>query len=483
MNGKNRMICALLIILLGLMAATGFNGTAVFAADSYSFTDLEKHWARSRVTRLSSLDLVKGYPDRTYRPEQLVSRLETIALVIRTGGFDAEASKQRTAAAGSSARSDTDANNDAIQIPSVPWGQSYLDLAITKGFLQLDQSGEFVYNNPASRLEVARLLARALYLVPPLPVSGKAEGGGTGIELDVLEPDCIFNDEKSLSESDRAIVRAVAAAGVMSGYPDGAFLPQKHLTRAEMAVILSRLVDRGWVKTAEGRRVSGWISHVETQKGYQELELTSLAGKQKIRLAAGALCFRGEEEWPLERALNYRCEVILNGRRQAAWVDLLEQRIIPQKTDKIRGSVRSVALGEDNLLVLNDLHCQDQVLPLAWDAAVEGKNADKGFQSLKAGSFVDLEVAGGQVRKAIILEVKIVSGTVEGFDNRRLYLKEGTSKNRPGWFNYWDWGRIVDREGKSLSRVSVGDQVQVTYIDPFPEEIDDEIVVEIKLKK
>jgi hypothetical protein len=164
------------------------------------------------------------------------------------------------------------------------------------------------------------------------------------------------------------------------------------------------------------------------------------------------------------------------------WINLLEEKPGAVKMEKIKGSVKSVALGAENLLVLNNLYCEDITLPLAWDAVLAGKSARQGFKSLKAGVFVEAELSGGQVRKVTTLEVKTVSGTVETID-RRLYLKEGSSKNKPGWFNYWDRARVVDKDGLKKGGVLIGDKVQITYLDPLPEGIDDEIPLEIKITR
>lgn len=426
------------------------------------------HWSRSQVTRLVALDVIKGYPDNTYKPDQTVNLLETVALVMRSGGF--------TTGTASKSNSSTFKND----VPRVPWGQNYLNLAVEKGFFSPGKPESFNYAERASRLEVAKLLAHALYLVPPL-----SRQGPVTIE-EALPASSGFNTGKTFSDVTHlppeamAYISAVASSGVMSGYPDGTFRAEDALTRAEMAVILSRLVDRGWVKMAAGRRLEGWVSRIETQKGTKELELTSLSGVQKLRVAEGAQFYQGGEERAMDRLLNYRCEVILDGGRQVSWINLLEPKTRPEKSSKIRGSIKSVALGEDNLLVLNDLNCQDQILPLSWDAVVVAKSAGQGFQSLKPGTFLDAELAGGQVRKATVLQVKTISGTVERFDNRRFYLKEGLTKNRPGWFNHWDRARIVNKDGLAEDGLPVGSKVQITYLDPFPDEIDDEIAIEIK---
>jgi len=41
----------------------------------------------------------------------------------------------------------------------------------------------------------------------------------------------------------------------------------------------------------------------------------------------------------------------------------------------------------------------------------------------------------------------------------------------------------VDKDGRPLSTVLRGDRVQITYLDPVPEEIDDEIPLEIVITK
>lgn len=473
---------AVLLVLVSYRSATAASVQEVTA-----FTDIGDHWSRSDVMRLATLEVIKGYPDHTYKPDQLVSRLETVVLVIRSGGFTAEADKLASSlnksgkvrSGSSSAANSTE--TVSTPTPRVSWGQSYLDLAVEKGFLPLDRPDDFDAEGPASRLEVAKLLARTLYLVPPSLDKTPAPTEKNVLAGVSLASTKTFSDETSLSPVDLACVRAVAAAGVMSGYPDGTFRPQEPLTRAEMAVVLSRLVDRGWVKIPAGRRLTGWIANVETKKGSQEIVFNSLSGAQKLKVAKGIQCYQSGEERSLDQAANFRCEVILDGRRQASWVNLLEQKSGEVGLEKVRGSVKSVALGEDNLMVINDMNCQDLILPLAWDAVVSAKKSNQGFKSLKPGDFVDVETAQGQVRKVTVLDVKTISGKVDRLDGGRLYFEKVPSGDKPGWFNYYDRARIVDKDGDRKGDVLVGEQVQVTYLDPIPGEIDDEIALEIKV--
>jgi hypothetical protein len=47
--------------------------------------------------------------------------------------------------------------------------------------------------------------------------------------------------------------------------------------------------------------------------------------------------------------------------------------------------------------------------------------------------------------------------------------------------DHYEFARIVDKEGVRRDGILPGEKVQVTYLDPFPEEIDDEIPLEIKV--
>ncbi|NLJ76389.1 MAG: S-layer homology domain-containing protein [Peptococcaceae bacterium] len=462
-----------LLALSAIIFLRPFPAAADSAANSVFFRDLQGHWAGSHITRLASLDAIKGYPDYTFKPGQQISRLETLVLLMRSTGFEVEA-KQLTRAGSSSGHPAAGAGGASSATSRVPWGQEYLDLAVDKGFLQFDGANCYDFNAPATRLEAALLLAHMLYLQPPLPASGK--------KVDGFIIDRAFTDEAQVPPSDRTCLRALAAAGIMSGYPDGSFRPQNYLTRAEAAVIISGLVDQDWIKISEGKRYLGLISGINSARGVRELELITPGQVQKFKVDQDVYCCEDGGELSLEQAVGRRAEIILGKSKQVLWVNLSQPRETSLDTETIRGSVKLVALGKENLLVLSDLNCQDRLLPVSWEAVLYKKDALQSFASLKPGVFLDVQISGGHVKKATMLEVKSISSQIERFDGRRLYLKGKASANKPGWFNYYDRARVVDREGFSRGEVQVGDRVQITYLDPYPGEIDDEIPLEIRVQ-
>jgi hypothetical protein len=270
----------------------------------------------------------------------------------------------------------------------------------------------------------------------------------------------------------------------MKGYGDGSFVPQDSITRADMAALLARMIDLNWAGLPAGRRVEGWLRSSSSGTGAQNLELVSLQGAKRITLSPSLACFAAGKETSLPDLMGGRVEVLFDNTGQAACISLLEARPQAASDETVRGSVKSVFLGADSYLVMSDLLCDQRLLPLAWYAVVENGGAKQttkttGFQTLKAGAFIDAYLAGGKVIEVVPLVTKQVSGKVTSLAGGRLTLNMQASNNRPGWFDSWDSARVVDSNGQYLGGASQGDSVQITYIDPIPGEVGDQVPLEI----
>jgi hypothetical protein len=78
-----------------------------------------------------------------------------------------------------------------------------------------------------SRLEIARLLAVALGIEPTPVVSP------TGYP---------FADYDTVSASDRGLLKALYDLGIFKGYSDHGFHPNDLLTRAQLAILVDRVL-------------------------------------------------------------------------------------------------------------------------------------------------------------------------------------------------------------------------------------------------
>lgn len=450
------------LILIGLIALLGTFAWVRPLQAITRFSDIKGHWAEEAVLTSYCCDLIKGYPDNSYKPEQPLSQLEALVLFMKTQGYELDKTKP--------AKNKSSVRNPAV--PIVPWGQNYLDTAVEKQLLSREWTYNFVYDAPASRVQVALLLGSLLNL-PNDAATLPGEG--------------FFSDLDGISPQARAYIVGLNYAEIMNGFPDNTFRPHQSIKRAEAAALLNKLNQGGWVKYAKGRderQMEGWVSQLTLVGKKAELELTSLQGVQKLKLDPELVCFRAGRECFHQEAVNSQVRLYLNNKKQVGIISILEKIKTPPADEYITGTVKSVVLGEDSLLILSDLDCRDRRLPLARQARLESLKAqNKGFTALKPDTFVKVYLADDMVVRVSELKTESIAGMVEKISARTLYLEDkgSSKKDKPTWFNYWDRARIVDKNGQRMGTVLRGDKVKVTYLDPIPDGIDDEIPLEIKI--
>jgi len=147
------------VTLLTLGLATGaiapyFGGVpdSVMAAApaNTSFPDTENYWAQPFIQNLAERNIVTGYPDNTYRPEQPVDRDEFAAILRQAFSQNSE----RQLASGSVYK----------DIPEGYWAAPAIKDAYEMGFMKGYPGGEFRPNQSVTRVEVLVSLARNLNL-------------------------------------------------------------------------------------------------------------------------------------------------------------------------------------------------------------------------------------------------------------------------------------------------------------------------------
>ena len=110
----------------------------------------------------------------------------------------------------------SDIDNDAWYAPYI---YTALEGNITKGI----NSNEFGVGRPVTRQDAAVLIWRAE-------------------NEPIVEDEDVFSDESEISEYAVNAVRWMKKEGLISGYSDNTFKPQKAITRAETAQILNSFI-------------------------------------------------------------------------------------------------------------------------------------------------------------------------------------------------------------------------------------------------
>lgn len=177
--------------------------------------DIDGHWAKETLQRFIDSGYLKGYEDETIRPDNSISRAEFITMVNRIVGFS---------------------SSEIIDYSDVvgdEWFVPELEIAKGEGYITGYEDGTIRPNNRITRQEAAIIAARIANLDDD---AGSAE---------------VFLDKDSIADWSKAKVGAAVKAEIIKGYPDNTFKPNNEITRAETAVILSRMpnVDLGLTGT------------------------------------------------------------------------------------------------------------------------------------------------------------------------------------------------------------------------------------------
>lgn len=219
----------------------------------FEFDDLdEAKWAAEFIGRMKSKNILSGYPDGTFRPNQPIKRVEAIVTAVRLMGLENEAKAK--------ADSDVDLHfKDAHLIDKkYPWAKGYVIVALENGLF--DTTVDAIQpEKPASRVWAASLLVRALDL------QEEALSQMTKI------PD--FTDAKQIPAGAIGYVNVAVEKDIVSGYPDHTFKPNKNVTRAEMAALLDRTND-GLLEKDGAVTVYGTITKLDLGSSTKDGKIT-----------------------------------------------------------------------------------------------------------------------------------------------------------------------------------------------------------------
>lgn len=201
-------------------------------AKAASFSDVpDTHWAAQAIAGLAEAGVLLGTGGGWFEPDRSMTRAELVTALLRARNIRVEAQAPVDAAfggsgfgAGSAVFSD---------IPGNAWYRPYAVVAYRLGVTEGDGQGRFLASDEATREEFAAMAVRAAGWSDQARVMSWSEA--------VATLKARFSDWQAISEAQRPLVAVAAAAGLVSGYPDGTFGPKRTCTRAEAATMLVRV--------------------------------------------------------------------------------------------------------------------------------------------------------------------------------------------------------------------------------------------------
>ncbi|WP_309123173.1 S-layer homology domain-containing protein, partial [Paenibacillus sp.] len=180
---------------------------------------------------------INGYPDGEFKPENSITRAEMAMMLARI----LQRSEEFTASPGIGAASYPD-------VPTSHWAFGAIERMKETGIMKGYENGEFHPDKRITRAEMAATMLRFLDLEPLT--------GTTTVYTD-LEGHWAIDHVETLRQK-----------GIMNGYPEGNFYPNRDLTRAEAVTMINRAVGRG---PLTGNYASLWPDVSKTYWAYADV--------------------------------------------------------------------------------------------------------------------------------------------------------------------------------------------------------------------
>ena len=187
--------------------------------NTIEFSDLSmKHWAYNYISKMIEKDIVSGYSDKTFRPDNNVTRAEWSKLLVQTAGIPIPSFYE------------TVIESCSLDAKTNKWYNQYLVAMIP--YFDFFESGTpdskrvmFFPDQDTTRIEVVKSII--------------TERG-----YDLTDVDCspvfLFKDCYDIASDDIKYVAKAIEKGIINGFNDLTFRPNACLTRAEACAILYR---------------------------------------------------------------------------------------------------------------------------------------------------------------------------------------------------------------------------------------------------
>ncbi len=168
--------------------------------DPVLLTDISGHWAENAIQSLVGMDAIAGYPDKTFRPDNTITRAEFATVLVKA--FDLP-----------------DGQGKVFNDTTTHWAKDYISAAYAAGIIQGYDDTRFGPDDLITREQMAIMIVKAAKLQQ---ASGQLS----------------FADSGKVSVWAYSWVMSAVNNQLMSGYEDNTFRPQNNATRAEAVTVI-----------------------------------------------------------------------------------------------------------------------------------------------------------------------------------------------------------------------------------------------------
>ncbi|MBE7030524.1 MAG: S-layer homology domain-containing protein [Ruminococcaceae bacterium] len=447
---KKRMRGLLAVVLLLALTVT-----QVFAATFPDVPSEKYSWAVKEIDSMASDGIVKGFEDGTFRPENVVTKLDALLLVARIlGANDSENELLCEVAA--------EVFGDVVDGFELPYGKNEIAFLLMKGVMTEDELKDYVTSdnrsNGLKRYEVAMLLTKAM----------GAEASVKESVISVLE----YSDTTEIPANAKKYVEYVTTQGLMQGMDAelNTFVPMGNVTRAQAAVVLSKLRDK-----MAYENLQGIVTSVDATG--KTIKIKGIDGESYGYTVLNSVALRFEGDLIALSDVKAGMEVVITLSNDALFaLDFVTAQVDEEVSGKIKSVVRDVQYGTTIKIDKGNLAKADVVEYKVSDSVVvtyNGKAAT--LNDVKSNDYAVLTVKGGKVT-VIAAEAgsKKVSGSVLeiGFDPTLNITISVNGSDEENYEVNSDVAVIKNGEHADMREILVGDRVTLTIKSNTVAEID-----------
>lgn len=194
------------------------NSTYSVIYNPVAFADVAKHWAKDSIDNMGSRLIISGVGGNNFDPNRDITRAEFAAIMVRALGLAPDASQ-----------------NTFSDVSDSKWYSGYVGTAASYGIITGTDVDTFAPNAKITREQAMTMVARAM------AITGL---DATAAGMDASAALAGYADTAKISSYAQAGITACLNTGVVTGKTADTISPKNNITRAEVAVIIERLLKK-----------------------------------------------------------------------------------------------------------------------------------------------------------------------------------------------------------------------------------------------
>ena len=432
-------------LLSVVLSASMLLSSVALPAFALTFNDVESDatvsWAKDSITKMTDAGYIKGYEDGTFRPYRAITKIESLILMSRMLGYENKqfsdvASSAATAYKSIASKYNTTYANEISYL---------LYCGVLKESDLLDYASAANANTQLLRYQAAILMSKLM--------GADSEAKAYTVST------ATYADDSAIPATAKSYVEYVTANNIMNGMDktsDGKsqFSPLTSLTRAQMATLLARMMDKLDLKYVSGSVDSTSSSSVTI--GGTKLGLTK---DTKVYINGGTASTSDISEGADASAVSIMKNA-LAVQTEEVQKSTIVYGIITRKTDNADGKKLTIADYED------ENNSETYTLKDNCKITVDGARGT--LADLSNKDFVKVTITGSKISEVSTedksFSVKGVLVSTEYDDDNHVYMNIGDNNgDNVQQYVVSSKGATVTRDGEEteFGSLSKGDSVTV----------------------